>query len=419
MSRRLSTGAGACAVVILGLPLSPFARAEAPDALALTLDDDLRLFHPPAESDTEAAPLAVGEPRVVWLVYADGGPVPSNEICAGKTPPAFKCSYGGVEGALGCKKKVQAYLDRWYADFNVIFTFDKPTTPGFYTEIVTSDGKWCGQAAGGLASFICKRDLHDPMAVAYTFICGSIRPELCAAIISQEHAHLVGLDHTEGEGDVMYQGDNGVGKYVGFEDKDNAVQGYSACRKTQNSYQEMKAMLGAWPDGVAKPGPFGTACDDKLTPQIAITEPADQSSVPSSVRVRAEASDDCGLQEVSIEAAGASHTTKPPGPFEWTLDSLAGDVTITVTANDAAGHTAATSITVHAPGAAAPDGADPADDAGAGGGGDGLDAGKSGCGCTFTGAGTAPVKVATLTALAIAGAHGRRRRLATRPALSA
>ena len=93
---------------------------------------------------------------------------------------------------------MQSYLDRWYADFNVVFTLTRPTSGQFYTEVVSSGGgAWCGVDAkvAGVAPFLCK-DIAG--GVAYTFMGGEDAKQT-AVIIAQEQAHLVGLEHTASE----------------------------------------------------------------------------------------------------------------------------------------------------------------------------------------------------------------------------
>src|SRR5262249_12206769 len=134
-----------------------------------------------------------GDPKVFYLDYADGSPVPPDgpDACAGKgPPPPFVCSFAPT--LLECQRQIQAYLDAWYADLNIIFTFTRPTQGSYYTEVVSSGGgAWCGVDArvAGVAPFQC-RDLGG--GVAYTFIGGNSAKET-AIIIAQEQAHLLGL----------------------------------------------------------------------------------------------------------------------------------------------------------------------------------------------------------------------------------
>ena len=68
------------------------------------------------------------DPKVIYLVYADGKtPLPSTNYnaCSGLAPK-FDCTFG--TSLLDCQQQIQAYLDRWYADFNVVFTLTRPSS---------------------------------------------------------------------------------------------------------------------------------------------------------------------------------------------------------------------------------------------------------------------------------------------------
>jgi hypothetical protein len=140
-------------------------------------------------------------PRVVYLAYADGGPIKKMQPdpCNG-VAPKFACSF--AQTLKECQQQIQAYLDRWYADFNVVFTTTRPTSGWYYMEIIsTGGGAWCNASdrVAGIAPFLCN-DLQG--GVAYTFSGGRTAKET-AVIIAQEQAHLVGLEHTLSTSDVM------------------------------------------------------------------------------------------------------------------------------------------------------------------------------------------------------------------------
>jgi hypothetical protein len=215
--------------------------------------------------------------RVVYLWYADGGPVPVNTTCAG-TPPPFTCDFAPT--TVACKRAVQAYLDAWYADLDVVFTLSKPA--GEYdTVVITRDGAWCGvtpQNLGrGMLAPMCQ-DVKTGYAITYQCATDA---KLCASIIAQEQAHLVGLEHTVSEFDVMNV--NFVTeRHMGFEDHLNAVAHPFQCQREQNSYQLMKQRVGAWMGG-PKPGPFdpevdggadGGAVEDAAPADVAVPDAA-------------------------------------------------------------------------------------------------------------------------------------------------
>ena len=283
-------------------------------------------------------------PRVIYLVYADGKALPTTPVdaCNGMTAPKFVCNFAPT--LEECQRQIQAYLDKWYADLNVVFTLTRPTSGSYYTEVVSSGGgAWCNVDArvAGVAPFLCK-DIYG--GVAYTFM-GGDNAKQTATIIAQEQAHLVGLEHTNSDNDLMLP--TICHNCDGFEDADNTVNGDRCARPTQNSYQLIKERLGAWTGG-AKPQVFGCKSDSQ-GPTVSISEPGDGAMVGHDFSLRVEASDECALTNVSVnvspQALSASMTS---GPFQWDLTNITGQQTITVTALDGAGHSASTSITVTA-----------------------------------------------------------------------
>ena len=140
-------------------------------------------------------------------------------------------------------------LDRWYADFNVTFTYEKPTRGRFYTVVVTSAGTtWCGAdfppGVAGVAPV--RSDCGDKRSgVAYAFVCGK-DAKSCASVIAQEQAHLVGLQHTQSVVDVMCP--IAVAEVSGFEESPSSpwsrIRMPPPCPSTQNSYRLMLQRFG-------------------------------------------------------------------------------------------------------------------------------------------------------------------------------
>src|SRR3569623_192133 len=287
----------------------------------------------------------VSAPNIVYLDYADGSPTPNinPNACQG-TPPKFACQF--ASNVKDCQKQIQAYLDKWYADFNVVFTLPRPTSGPFYTEVVSSGGgAWCQASANtaGIAPFYCK-DLGG--GVAYTFMGGQNAKDT-AIIIAQEQAHLVGLEHTKSTHDVM---DPTICPNCdGFEDTTNQIDGDRCGWSTQNSYQRMLNQLGPWPGGV-KPTPFG--CDpDSVAPYVSILSPANNARVTSTFDVSVRATDDCAVKSVSVKVSPMGlQTSSTTPPYYWTLTQIRGQQTLTVTASDASGKSTTTSSVVYAPG---------------------------------------------------------------------
>jgi hypothetical protein len=284
-------------------------------------------------------------PKVIYLFYANGKDLPATDAnaCSG-TPPRFNCTFAPT--LAECQRQIQTYLDKWYADLNVIFTLTRPTSGNFYTEVVSSGGgAWCDVSpkVAGVAPFLC-RDIDG--GVAYTFL-GGTSAKQTAIIIAQEQAHLVGLEHTTSKQDLMYPSictdcDDG------FRNEDLATDGDKCDRATQNSYQMMKDRLGEWPGG-PKPSAFG-CMNDQLPPTLEITEPVDGAKVKADFSLRVNAKDDCDLATVAVSMTPqALKATSYAPPFEWDLTNISGEQTITVTAIDSFGHVTQKSITVTAP----------------------------------------------------------------------
>jgi Bacterial Ig domain len=331
-----------------------------------SLADDLAAVTPdlggrgaPTDTQRRASGVAVSssaltapaEPAVIYLAYADGSAEQktSPNPCPGAAPK-FVCQFAPTLKA--CQQQIQAYLDQWYADFNVVFTLTRPASGWYYTEVISSGGgAWCGakENVGGIAPFLCN-DLAG--GVSYTFSGGRTAKET-AVIIAQEQAHLVGLEHSASTHDVMYP--TICSDCDGFENVDNKVQGDVCGRPQQNSYQLLHDRLGAWTGGV-KPTPFGCT-NDMSSPSVTILEPSDKATVDSTFVLRIQASDDCKIAKANIQVTpmGLEATSTKP-PYEWTLTRIKGQQKITVSVTDPSNKTSTASITINAPGITPPSG---------------------------------------------------------------
>ena len=284
------------------------------------------------------------EPRVIYLLYADGNPLPKNNLdaCRG-TPPKFNCIFGS--SLLDCQRQVQPYLDRWYADFNVVFTLTRPTSGKFYTHVVSSGGgAWCGlgPTVAGVAPFLCN---DADGGVSYTFRGGEDAKQT-AVIIAHEAAHLVGLEHTTSGLDPMLP--TVCTSCDGFPDVDNTVTGDRCNRPTQDSYGMLRDRLGLWSGG-PKPSAFGCQPDSK-PPTVMIMGPSDDSQVGHDFTVHVKAVGDCEVSKVEVSVMPqVLHAVGVAPPYDWDLTNISGKQTITVTATDARGAISATTITVDAP----------------------------------------------------------------------
>ncbi|MEO8213491.1 MAG: Ig-like domain-containing protein, partial [Myxococcales bacterium] len=295
----------------------------------------------PEEVLQSGAPGSSGPPKVFFLQYADGKTsARSNPNPCQSTPPKFVCDFAPT--LVECQRQIQSYLDRWYADFNVVFTLTRPSSGPYYTEVISSGGgAWCGAASNvaGIAPFLCE-DLAG--GVAYTFLGGHSAKET-AIIIAQEQAHLVGLEHTLSTRDIM---DPTICPNCdGFENVQNKIQSDHCNRGQQNSYDMMKSRMGAWTGGT-KVTPFG-CLPDIAPPQVQILTPADNAAVADNFVLRVQASDQCKVSQVMVAVAPMGlHAQSSTAPFEWSLTRIKGVQTITVTAVDSSGKQSSSSVTV-------------------------------------------------------------------------
>jgi hypothetical protein len=285
-------------------------------------------------------------PKVIYLVYADGKtsyPASNYSGCSG-VAPKFNCTFG--TSLLDCEQQIQAYLDQWFADFNVIFTLTQPDSGSYYTAVVSSGGgSWCNvkDSVAGVAPLYCQ-DIHT--GTAFTLAAASARDT--AVIIAHEQGHLLGLEHVTDANEIMFpsicQGCDG------FENQSFSVASDSCSRPTQNSYQMVMQALGPWGGG---PKPSAFQCiNDSSPPTVHFLAPSDHEKTGHDFSVKVDAHDDCDLSSVSInvEPQGLSASSSK-GPYEWDLTGVDGDQTITVTATDAAGHTTVATLDVVVPSA--------------------------------------------------------------------
>jgi hypothetical protein len=212
-----------------------------------------------------------GKPAYLWLWYADGSASPQGgPVCSGLKPPAFTPANGATLGDW--QRQVQAYLDLWYADFNLVFTLTQPPTSDYYTMIITNDGSWCQQTPieGGIAWSTTCADV--PGEIAYALQCGS-SAHGCATIIAHEHGHMVGLQHTKSTTDVMNA--TILVTAAGFDNRSDPIDLSNPADTSnttfalncdpqqslyQNSYQLMLSRLGSWQGG-NKPSLFSKLPD--------------------------------------------------------------------------------------------------------------------------------------------------------------
>jgi hypothetical protein len=136
-------------------------------------------------------------PRVAWLDYSNGAAVelPQPNPCYFATPTPFS----NIDPMT--REKVMALLVDWHKGFDIRFTEDRPSYPGYDVVVISNDSAWCKQAdnIGGLAPWAGGADIGG---TSHAFD-GWSTANVVAQTIAQEHAHVLGLPHSTVPGDVM------------------------------------------------------------------------------------------------------------------------------------------------------------------------------------------------------------------------
>ena len=215
-----------------------------------------------------------GKPAYLWLWYPEQGSDYNTDLgpyCSNLTPTPYSCTFGPT--VEDCKRQIQAYLDLWYADFNLVFTFTRPNAD-YYKMVITSDGGWCPHESteGEVAGLAFSSGCNDITGYSgYALECGDSAHD-CAVVIAHEHAHMVGLEHTDSITDIMNR--RVQAKADGFDNQENMTVDDTCDYLTQNSYQRMIDVLGPWPGG-AKPSPFAS------TPDAGVRDAATEAPIDS------------------------------------------------------------------------------------------------------------------------------------------
>ena len=314
-------------------------RPRTPEPRRCPLHGDLVT---PAEPETTTVQGALGKrqrPRAQGHLPAlrgrDRDSTRANyDACNAGKVPKFECTFAPT--LLECQRQIQAYLDAWYADFNIIFTLTRPTSGKYYTEVVSSGGgAWCkvDDKVAGVAPFLCKdlngrRRLHVPGRPQRARDRGDHRAGAGAPGRPRAHEqrarHHV-PDHQHGHDGLRRR----------RQSRSRAIAAI-ARRRTRTSM--MKKALGEWPGG-PKPSAFG-CMEDTQTAERAVPVAGNGDKKGHAFAVKVDVHDDCDVKKVEISVMPQGLTAVAmAAPYEWDLTGINGAQTITVTATDGSGRT--------------------------------------------------------------------------------
>jgi hypothetical protein len=299
---------------------------------------------------TRAAPAAAQGPRVVYLNFSDGtetlrrgpaddAPTTTSQIGAATPYPPFRwptVTTGAVTRAelIG---RIARRVHEVFLPYDVLITLSRPAAGPYTMVMIGGRPRDIGVdlEVAGLAFMDCTDAQPSNLVFAFAEALRGNEQGLVATI-AQEAAHAFGLEHTDRPEDLMHPMVDP--RQTRFLDQEMPLLGDRACgRTTQNSHRRLLELVGAWA-GAAKPLDDGTRADRTPPWLVLMDPPEDGGPLPQPLRVRAEVSDDGGIDQVILAAGGTRQIRQRP-PFDWSLGGFpAGPLTLTVTAIDRSGN---------------------------------------------------------------------------------
>ena len=245
----------------------------------------------------------------------------------------------GSFAAYGAGTKRDAVMQAVRADwapFNVIVTDARPAS-GDYTMNMTGPTNPFGGGVLGIAPVDCgDAQTHNNITYAFHSEGDSFSAAVTATTIGQEVAHSYGLEHVDEPGDIMNP--YNAGGDASFRDECISIvqnlycpaqhQAECGSQSLQNSYAELITL-------------FGPSAPDAAPPTVTITYPANGDTFPtgSSFTITVDASDDTGVESVTLFSNDSEQGTDTSEPYGWSVDSIpAGSYALRVVATDVAGN---------------------------------------------------------------------------------
>jgi len=265
----------------------------------------------------------------------------------------------GWTASATTKAATTACMKELFAPFDVTVTDVEPPSSTNYVEAIFGGSPTqlgLPNNVAGVSPFTTDCSIIEN-SIVFTFT--QVIPEnarLACEIMAQEVAHSYGLDHELLASDPMtyldFQGNRAFQNQVvscgEFSARSCGING-SVCRANQNSVALLTERLGTR----GQPG-------DTVSPDLSITFPQNQSTVPPGFDVRADASDNVGVTMANLFIDGNPSGTVTVAPYDFTTPgTLAEGVhTIRVDVTDGA-NTKSQEITVTVKIGAPPGGTNP------------------------------------------------------------
>ena len=267
---------------------------------------------------------------------------------------------------------ITALVVSYFAAFNVDVVTSRPAEPDYVMAVVGGLPQQIGESCGGggcvmgIAPLDCdvggggqiayntQGDVEVVFAFSdvaqYVGIGGSYAAGvgIVAATIAQETAHAYGLGHQSLRTDIMYPLTTGA--VMGFIDQASTYADAQNCangRGTQNSHQLLLQIL-------------GENQGDQTAPTVSFTAPAPGATVTRNVTLKLDASDDTGVDHVTVTLTGpgdfSQEQSLTAAPYQWNVAlSADGAYQATASAFDAAGNHAEATVSFQVSAAAPAD----------------------------------------------------------------
>lgn len=224
-----------------------------------------------------------------------------------------------------------------YAPFNVQIVTDRPATGDYHMAIVAGRPTDIGMqnGVGGVSPFSCGF-INNAISYSFSNVYGGSVDDICWTV-AQETAHSWGLDHKFDNKDPMTYLQSGPSR-KSFQNMAGPCGEFSArqCQCGGSTMNSFAMILGTF--GSSTPTP----------PTVAITSPRNGDKVLAGFPVRADISDDHGVQKAELRIDGMLVGTVTSAPFVWNAPMTLGQGNhiLKVTGYDIAGTPAEQSITV-------------------------------------------------------------------------
>ncbi len=273
-------------------------------------------------------------PRIIYMNkdgatlssgWSDSGQNISSLVDSTVNYPAWNVSASGWNQVMSCMTDI-------FAPFNITITDQRPASGDYIMSMMGGYPQNVGfqQGVGGVSPFSCGI-IDRSIVFTFTEVYGGNYRAICETA-AQEAAHSFGLDHEYLCADPMTYL-NGCGNKT-FQNTNAQCGEYSAraCQcggSTQNSVQMLMDASGP---------------ADINAPNVVITAPANNATVPPGFAVSANATDDNTVTKVELYVNGSLAGTRTSAPWTFNTSSSLSDgaYSVTVRAYDGANQSDAT-----------------------------------------------------------------------------